>query len=69
MDRLRRWPVVVRHLRKVAGGYLVGVMFADLDDETAGQVSEFVHKVDSVVAARPAPAELPAPLVEGPAEP
>ncbi|TPW21468.1 MAG: adenylate cyclase [Elusimicrobia bacterium] len=69
LDRLRRWPVVVRHLRKVAGGYLVGVMFADLDDETAGQVSEFVHKVDSVVAARPAPAELPAPLVEGPAEP
>ncbi|TBR24625.1 HAMP domain-containing protein [bacterium] len=69
LDRLSRWPVVVRHLRKAGGGYLVGVMFADLDDETAGQVSEFVHKVDTVVAARPEPAEPPATLVEGPAEP
>lgn len=55
LARLRRWPAVVKHLRKAPGGYLAGVLLADLDDETAGQVSEFVHKVETVVAARPEP--------------
>lgn len=53
LARLRRVPAVVRHLRKAPGGYLVGVLFADLDDETAGQVSDYVHKVETVVAPRP----------------
>ena len=57
---MRALKGAVRHAHKREGQYLAGVRFADLDDETRVHLTEWVHNVETEVAAAPAPSEVTA---------